>query len=451
MSQEHSDAGVCDDAPGAVPAGLIRASGGPGRRRCGDVRGAPTGCAGEDVGRRLYLAQTKVSAAARRQVAEEWIEELSSKQMMIGLAGVSAVLAGCPLSHVMGSAPASARVRVDGHRHSGPARAGATRARRAFATTCTAQVAWIRPVSASTGGGVSVCLSSATTQTEAWLRVTNGRDHPQLIVVTGARVDLDKSSFGDRLAAHLARRSAALGAGLGGQPIALASGERVLLAIDRPPPRTAVQTIAVRAAPTSLAALSALTFALLRAAGERFVTPRGLKRCLEREAYAATAGSAHAAATAIARLRRCVQIAPYRTRRARRVARSLARQKLRVARFDRLRATLRAEDRASSPAAFAVAASPPGALNPAIRLDQSNLGSLPEGRRTLIRLRATGGIPPYRYYLIEEPGRPAVPSWVSLAADGMLTIEPPVGADASVRLSVYVVDASGAYSQYPGA
>ena len=47
-----------------------------------------------------------------------------------------------------------------------------------------------------------------------------------------------------------------------------------------------------------------------------------------------------------------------------------------------------------------------------------------------------------------EPGGPSVPPWLRLAADGTLTIEPPIGAT-SVNLPVEVVDSNGEHSVVP--
>ena len=67
---------------------------------------------------------------------------------------------------------------------------------------------------------------------------------------------------------------------------------------------------------------------------------------------------------------------------------------------------------------------------------------MPGGRTTVEHLSATGGTPPYRFYLVPEPGGPGVPSWLHLAADGTLTLEPPAGV-AAVTLPVEVVDSNG--------
>lgn len=72
---------------------------------------------------------------------------------------------------------------------------------------------------------------------------------------------------------------------------------------------------------------------------------------------------------------------------------------------------------------------------------------MPDGVSTVARLTASGGVAPYRFYLLTEPGGAPVPSWVRLTAAGILTITPPRGASLQLMLLVFAVDATGEYSE----
>jgi hypothetical protein len=92
-----------------------------------------------------------------------------------------------------------------------------------------------------------------------------------------------------------------------------------------------------------------------------------------------------------------------------------------------------------------IAASNPELINPAIQLGPAGYGTITAGVRTVEHLTASGGVPPYRFYAVPEPGGPGVPSWIRLAADGTLTLEPPPSATA-FTLPVEVVDSTGEHS-----
>jgi hypothetical protein len=76
---------------------------------------------------------------------------------------------------------------------------------------------------------------------------------------------------------------------------------------------------------------------------------------------------------------------------------------------------------------------------------QGDIGTHLAGLLTVRRLAVSGGVPPYRFYLGPEAGGPAVPSWLKLAADGTLSIEPPA-AGSSMNFTVEVVDSNGEHA-----
>ena len=50
---------------------------------------------------------------------------------------------------------------------------------------------------------------------------------------------------------------------------------------------------------------------------------------------------------------------------------------------------------------------------------------MPGEEKTVEHLTASGGSPPYRFYVVPEPDQAGVPYWFQLAADGTLILEPP--------------------------
>ena len=72
---------------------------------------------------------------------------------------------------------------------------------------------------------------------------------------------------------------------------------------------------------------------------------------------------------------------------------------------------------------------------------------MPDGRKTVLHLSATGGTPPYRFYVVPTAGGEGAPSWFRLAPDGTVTVEPPEGVSAHLSLSVQVIDANGERSE----
>ena len=90
-----------------------------------------------------------------------------------------------------------------------------------------------------------------------------------------------------------------------------------------------------------------------------------------------------------------------------------------------------------------VSSPPHEVINPDLRLRSANFGTLPSGDRTVEHLTASGGHPPYRFYIMPEPGGPAIPSWIRLAPDGTLNLEPPADLNTTLNLPVEVVDSNG--------
>jgi hypothetical protein len=287
------------------------------------------------------------------------------------------------------------------------------------------------------------CFSSdPPTEAEAQLTIANNRPYAQLITVSGAQLDLTESSFGSSLEGGLARLLATSSSGSDQTGLLLGPGKRAALQIDRPPPGEG-HVVHISPAPDNAFGVGALAWALLTAAARQHTLPGGTQSCIV-SAVAGGLSSPFHPEPALRRIHACVDSSGLPPR-AEGILRKLATRLLRGPSF---RSIVRREGAEGHRGRieFTVAPSNPYLVNPAIHLGAANLGTLLDGRRIVSHLSATGGVPPYRFYIVPEPGGPEVPPWLELAADGTVTIEPPLGAPVKVNLPVEVVDSNGEHS-----
>jgi hypothetical protein len=202
----------------------------------------------------------------------------------------------------------------------------------------------------------------------------------------------------------------------------------------------------VSQAPDNALGVGALAWALLEAAGKHLSLPLGTRSCIAAAVYGGLSSPPHPE-WALRRIHGCVDSSGLPGN-AEKLLRKLAYRLLRGPSF---RDVVRREGREPHPTriAFTLAPSNPNLVNPAIHLGPANLGTLLGGQRIVKHLSATGGTPPYRFYIVPESGGPEVPPWLALAADGTVTIEPPVGEPVKVNLAVEVVDSNGEHSIVP--
>jgi len=308
---------------------------------------------------------------------------------------------------------------------------------------CGAIPAWILAATLQQGAEAALpgCFSAQSSQAEAVLSIANNRAYAQLITVSGAALDLTKSSFAHPLEGSFSASLAGSGHGGGASAVLLGPGERAILSIDRPAPGGAV-AVHLYAAPDNAFAVAAVTWTLLSAASERGLLDPATAACTASVLAAALHGPPHPE-SALRRVHSCIDAAPLSAG-PERLLRALAGRLLRGVLFKRV---IRSEGTEPHPAriAFTIPASNPELVNPEIRLGPASYPTVTPGRRTIAHMSATGGTPPYRFYLVPEPGGPGVPSWLRLAADGTLTLEPPLGATA-VTVPVEVVDSTGEHS-----
>ena len=310
---------------------------------------------------------------------------------------------------------------------------------------CGGVPAWIEgaALSHSARDPLSACFQMGSNQAEALLNVANDRDYTELITLAGIAIDLRASSFSDSTDVVLTRLLESRGAGT--QMLLLGPYSQATLAMDRPAPEEPAQQVHIAAALGAPSALSGRAFTFLSAAKKRLAVPLRLERCLVSRLLGGIA-SARDGALALDQMRQCVDRASSPATRAGRLLRGLAAGLL----SERLLRSASAREQREPHApgvAFTIGSSTPGPYNPAIHLDVANLGSISDGRETTRHLSASGGVPPYRYYIISEPGGAKTPSWVHLVPDGTLTLAPPAGLDVKVNLSVQVVDGNGERSE----
>jgi len=277
------------------------------------------------------------------------------------------------------------------------------------------------------------------------VNIANNRPYAQLITLSGASLDVAESSFATSLEGALARMLTS--ARSPNDPAALLIGprEHAIVQIDRPAPGQA-QEIHIDPAPVNAFAVGALGWALVSTAANRLSLPAVTQACITAAVDGALMRPRNPE-LAFRRMHRWVNFSKLSAN----VERLLRGLTGRVLRNRLFQAVIRRESAEPRPAriAFTVASSNPNLINPAIHLGPASFGTLPGGRMTVEHLTATGGSPPYRFYIVPESGGPEVPPWLHLAADGILAVEPPVGSAVSVNLPVEVGDSNGEHSLVP--
>jgi hypothetical protein len=313
----------------------------------------------------------------------------------------------------------------------------------ALAGGCAATPSWIAAATlAGEGQGpLASCFSSRSSQAEAALSVANNRPYAQLITVTGVPLDLAESSFANPLDGALSTLLTQLSSGAGQSVFLLGPAENATLALDRPAPGPGLQ-VRIDPAGDNAFAVAAVTWRFLSAASDQRLLSAATRSCVASVLHGALQ-SPPAPERALRRVHSCVKSADLPSR-AETLLRGLASRLLRDQFFQ---SVIRRQGTEPHPVriSLTIAASNPESINPAIQLGPADYGTIPTGSRTVEHLTATGGVPPYRFYAVPEPGGPGVPSWVELAADGTLILEPPSDATA-ITVPVEVVDSTGEHS-----
>jgi hypothetical protein len=290
-------------------------------------------------------------------------------------------------------------------------------------------------------GPFQACFSSRENLAEAVLSIANNRPYAQLITVPGGALDVAESSFASTLERELSTLLTNSTSGGGTSALLLSPGQTARLLIDRPPPGPA-QPVHIDPAPDNAFAVGALAWRLLAAAAAHHLLSAGNRSCVARAVDGALSSPLHPE-LALRRMHSCVNASGLSGKPAR-LLQTLARRLLSGSFFEEVVHREGAERRLAR-VAFTIAPSNPNLRNPSIHLTTTNLGTLPSGERTIEHLTAAGGTPPYRFYFVPERGGPGVPTWLYLAPDGTLVVEPPIGVTA-VYVQVEVVDSNGEHS-----
>lgn len=324
-----------------------------------------------------------------------------------------------------------------------PASLGASSNRTGIPLNCGPTPSWIQSATlpGQAQNAFQGCFSSSSNRAEALLILTNNRPYAQLLELKGGAIEQALSSFSDPLAKKLAEGLSRLSPPNGPSTFMLGPEGRASIAIDRPAPGLG-ETVEIAPAPANAFAVASQAWKLLSAASTRLSVPVASRSCI----LAAVQGALQRPPRperALRRIHACVNTSGLSGTGAKLLAR-LAGRDLRNAAFHEV-IHMEGAELHRARIAFQIPPSNPSLINPQIHLGPASFGTLPSGERTVRHLSASGGTPPYRFYLVPEQGGPGVPPWLTLAADGTLTVEPPVGSTV-VNLPVEVVDGNGEHS-----
>ena len=312
---------------------------------------------------------------------------------------------------------------------------------------CGGAPSWLDEVSLpdSNEDPLPVCFSSASNDAEAVLNMVNNRGYAQVVTISGAKIDIAKSHFADSLEGEAATLFAALDSKGASSTFILGPGDNVTVTIDRPAPQQAAQQVHIDQAPQVSSGAGELAWAVLSTASDSVSVPVDRIDCIMSAVYNASS-SGRDPTSAIDQMHSCIDAAAAGT-----VKDLLEKLSYGLLVDDFFYKVIDLEGDALYPpqTGFTIPGSNPTFTSPDIHISPLNLGTLPDGQTTTVQLTATGGTAPYLFYVWNEPANAAkVPSWVSLATDGTLTIEPPEGTSGEVRFAVYAFDANGDHSPF---
>ncbi len=312
---------------------------------------------------------------------------------------------------------------------------------------CGGSPSWLDEVSLpdSNQDPLPVCFSSTSNNAEAVLNMVNNRGYAQVITISGAKIDVAKSHFADSLEGEAATLFAALGSKGNSSTFILGPGDSATVTIDRPTPQQAAQEVHIDQAPEVASGVGELAWAVLSTASDSVSVPVDRVNCIMSAVYNASSSGSDPS-SAIDQMHSCIDAAAAGT--AKDLLKKLS-YGLLVDDFFYKVIDLEGDSLYPPQTGFTIPGSNPTFTSPDIHISPLNLGTLPDGQTTTVQLTATGGTAPYLFYIWNEPVNAAkVPSWVHLATDGTLTIEPPEGASGEVSFAVYAFDANGDHSPF---
>jgi alpha-tubulin suppressor-like RCC1 family protein len=303
---------------------------------------------------------------------------------------------------------------------------------------------WIEESSLLDGRNDSLpaCFSNASNGSVAVINVVNNRGYAQTLTISGARIDVQRSSWSDSLEGEVATVWAAL-SHTNSQMFMVAPGGSASLYITKPPSQLASQTVYIDSVPRTGFALGEMGFAFLTTISDTIGKPVDVVDCVLSDLYNGISSGA-AQASAIDQLHSCANAASGLSGVAKTALTKIAAGLL-VDTFFYNVIDLEVDELYPPQLSFTIPGTNPSYTLPSIHLGPANFGTLPDGQQTIEHLTATGGTPPYTYHFYN---RYPVPAWVTLAPDGTLTISPPTGDNGSYSFYVYVTDSTNQHSPF---
>jgi len=215
------------------------------------------------------------------------------------------------------------------------------------------------------------------------------------------------------------------------------------LVIDKPPSQLAATTITVDSASESLSPVASLLWALENAVFDQLGTPVATGNCIYSNFYNALhrGGSI---GSILDQLHSCVSAAIGLSGVAKKTVQQVGVLLFTMDVFQQV-LDLRVGDLSRIPIGFTIPGTNPTFTNPAIHLSLAAFGTITDGQVAIEHLAASGGTPPYTYFFYNLY---PVPSWITLAQDGTLTISPPQNDTGSYSFYVWVRDATNQHSPF---
>lgn len=292
---------------------------------------------------------------------------------------------------------------------------------------------------------VMACFGTESNASQVVMHLVNNRGYAQMLQVNGALQPHFKPSwFSDTLESEAQVLFAKLTPKSGNQTFVLSPGGSVTISFDKPPSQPAAQYVYIDSVPRVASAAAEVSFALLSTGIDQIGLPLDVIDCTWAAAYT-TFSSGRGQTSAIDQIHHCASAAAgFSTGAAKAAFTKLAWGLVADDFFTKL---IDKEDQDAFPPqiSFDVPGTNPTFTNHNIQLGASSFGSVPAGQQTIEHLSASGGTPPYSYHFYNLY---PVPSWVTLAPDGTLTINPPAGDQHSYSFYTYAFDATNQHSPF---
>ena len=290
------------------------------------------------------------------------------------------------------------------------------------------------------------CIGSGSNASTLYIHVVNNRGYAQFVTTSGASIDVSRSSWRDSLESTIANGLAKLSTGNTPSSFLLAPGSQATIAIDRPPSSFGETTVTLHSAPQGSTAAAAMGWALLNKLEAELGSGVDATNCVIGYLHNTLSGDP-SVSSVVGQLHSCASAAAASLKGSAKTAAEKIASAVLVTDFFYKLIDLETAEAYPPEISFSIPGENP--TNPDIHLGNLDFGTLPVGRQTVEHLTASGGTAPYSFAIWNDPSNEAnVPSWVNVASDGTVTIDPPSGTDQSVNFYVYATDANGEHSPF---